>query len=119
MHPKKLCIRLSIVMALLLLHPQPINSKTVLLTQDQLLEILVDLELTKVMVYDQTEQEYQTEQEMATSKQAIFHQQVMGIYEYHGIDAATFVRSYAHHLANVDQVSILYDQLIKKLEEMV
>jgi hypothetical protein len=89
------------------------DAKLSLLTQDQLVDILVDLELTKAIVYQQDKQE------IAALDQRIFHQQAIGIYKSHGTDPVTFAHSYAYHLADTDQVYIIYEKLIKRLETLL
>ena len=52
-------------------------------------------------------------------KRHVFHQQVVGIYKSYGVDPIVFAHSYAYHLADVGQVYIIYEKLVKRLETLL
>jgi hypothetical protein len=93
-------------------HQVVASNQTPFLTQDQLLEVLVDLELTQVMI----QQDIPHDPPLA---QTVFQEQVELIFNAHAIDRALFQQSYFHYLTNPKQFKSLQEQLVTQLEKLL
>jgi hypothetical protein len=83
-----------------------------ILAPDQLIAVLVDLELTRTIAY----QDIPYEPELA---QAIFEEQAELIFKAHAMDRALFQESYLHYLNDPKQFKSLHDKLITQLEKLL
>src|SRR5437879_2371490 len=88
------------------------NTQSATLTQDQLVEVLVDLELAKAMLYD-------TEDSNPNLTTPLFQEQAELIFNAHVIDKAMFQKSYFYYLADPKRLQAVYDQLIDRLEKLL
>ena len=104
---------LALIMACSTIHHALANSKSETLTQEQLVEVLVDLELAKAII-DNQESGKQPE-----AKDALFQEQVQLICDAHAIDTGIFQKTYINYLTEPNRLEVLYDQLINKLEKFL
>ena len=81
-----------------------------LLTQDQMVSILVDLELAKAMVWYYADNE-------ATASQ-LLKKNAFLIYQAYDIDSDTFQKSYQYYLTQLEVMKEIYGAVIKRLEEL-
>lgn len=88
------------------------STQAPLLTQDQLVNVLADLELTKVMIY-------QDEPNNPNLANTLFQEQVALIFNTHAIDQTLFQQSYFHYLTDPKQFKSLQEQLIAQLEKLL
>ena len=103
---------LAIVMACGLINQNLAHIQSSILTQDQLIEVLADLELAKAMLYT-AEASNQAEIDI------LFQEQAQLIYEAHATDAKSLQESYMDFLKNPIGLQSLYDQLIVRLEKLL
>ncbi|ACE06493.1 hypothetical protein Aasi_1157 [Candidatus Amoebophilus asiaticus 5a2] len=103
---------LALVMACGLISQNLAHIQSSILTQDQLIEILADLELAKAMLYT-------SEDNKQTEIDNLFQEQAQLIYETHATDAVTLQESYIEYLNNPIRLQWLYDQLIVRLEKLL
>lgn len=82
------------------------------LTQEQLIEVLVDLELTQVMVQQDTSHDPQL-------AQTVFQEQAELIFKSHAIDQNLFQQSYFQYLTDPKQFKVLQEKLITQLEKLL
>lgn len=92
--------------------PVVASTQTPFLTQDQLIAILVDLELTRVMIH----QDIPDDPQLA---QTVFQEQVELIFNAHAMDQALFQQSYFHYLTDPKQFKSLQEQIITRLEKLL
>lgn len=88
------------------------SHQTAILTPNQLMEVLVDLELTQALVYEDIPHDL----ELA---QTTFQAQIELIFKAHAIDQALFQESYFHYLADPKQFKSIQEQLITQLEKLL
>ena len=81
-----------------------------LLTQDQMVSILVDLELAKAMVAYYTDNE-------ATASQ-LLKENALLIYQAHDVSPDTFQASYRYYLSHLESMKEIYETVIERLEEL-
>ena len=81
-----------------------------LLTQDQMVSILVDLELAKAIVGYYTDNE-------ATASQ-LLQKNALLIYQAYDTSPDTFQKSYQHYLTQLEVMKEIYEAVIKQLEEL-
>lgn len=103
---------LALVMACGLISQNLAHTQSNILTQEQLVEVLADLELAKAMVYT-------SESSSLAEVDLLFQEQAQLIYEAHVTDSTTFQKSYMHYLNAPIQLQAIYDQLIIRLEQLL
>jgi hypothetical protein len=103
---------LALVMACGLISQNLAYTQSNILTQEQLVEVLADLELAKAMVYT-------SESSSLAEVDLLFQEQAELIYKAHATDITTFHKSYMHYLDAPIQLQAIYDQLIIKLEQLL
>lgn len=81
-----------------------------LLTQDQMVSILVDLEVAKAIVGYYTD-------DKATASQ-LLKENARLIYESYDITPDTFQKSYQYYLTHLEMLKQIYDEVIVRLEEL-
>lgn len=81
-----------------------------LLSQNQMVAILVDLELAKAMVGYYTDDE-------ATASQ-LLDENVHLIYRVYDVTPDTFQKSYQYYLTHLEIMREIYDEVIERLEEL-
>jgi hypothetical protein len=87
-------------------------AKTQHLTQGKLVEVLVDLELTQVIVH----QAYSNNPELV---QAVLQEQVKLVFSAHHIDQTLFQQSYLYYLSIPQQFRTIQEQLIDRLKQLL
>lgn len=85
---------------------------TKLLTEDQLVKIMVDLELTKTLIYHDIPDDEPLAQQILQAQQAL-------IFEAHAVSQAMFHRSYARCLQNPLKFKKLQEAVITQLEQLL
>lgn len=104
---------LALIMACGIINNTLASTNSGTLTQDQLVEILVDLELARAIMY------YDDNNNLRKQADILFQEQVQLICEDHFIDTATFQKSYIDYLNHPTRLEALYNQVIGKLEELL
>jgi len=104
---------LAVIMACGAINNTLASNKSQPLTQEQLVEVLVDLELVRAII-DNRENGNQTEK-----TDSLFQEQVHLICDAHAIDTAIFQKTYINYLTDPRRLAVLYDQLINKLEKLL
>ncbi len=82
------------------------------LDADQLVNIIVDLELAKTLIYHDVEDDEQLAQQLLKEQQAL-------IFETYGIDQASFQRSYEQFLHTPKKFKQLQEAVITQLEQRI
>jgi len=85
---------------------------TALLTRDQMVSILVDLELAKSMAC------YYADDGDQDMYSWLFNKNVLLIYQAHDIDSDTFHKSYKHYLAHLESMQAIYEVVITRIEAL-
>lgn len=80
-----------------------------LLTQEQMVSILVDIEVARAMAWH-----YTADEDAAC---ALFQKNALLIYQAYDIDLDTFQKSYQYYLTHLDIMKEIYALVIKRLEE--
>lgn len=88
------------------------HTSTKLISEDQLVKIIVDLELTKTLIYHDLPDNEQL-------AEAIFQEQQALIFEKYAIDKAIFQQSYEHFLHTPQKFKLLQEAVITQLEQML
>ena len=101
-----------IILGVLLCMLSSVSKKppTGLLTQDQMVSILVDLALAKAMV------QYYTDDEATAS--GLFKKNALLIYQVYGVDLYAFQESYQYYLTHLEIMQGIYGMVIKRLEAL-
>ena len=81
-----------------------------LLSKDQMVAILVDLELAKAMVDHYADD--------ADTARLLFQKNELLIYQAHETDSDTFQKSYQHYLTHLAKMQEIYELVIKQIEEL-
>jgi hypothetical protein len=88
------------------------HTSTKLISEDQLVKIIVDLELTKTLIYHDLPDNEQL-------AETIFQEQQALIFEKYAIDKAIFQQSYEHYLHTPQKFKLLQEAVITQLEQML
>ncbi len=81
-----------------------------LLSQEQMISILVDLEVAKAMARHYTADEDTT--------RALFQKNALLIYQAYDIDLDTFQKSYQYYLTHLEIIEKIYEAVVKRLEAL-
>jgi Domain of unknown function (DUF4296) len=81
-----------------------------LLTQEEMVPILVDLEVAKAMAWH-----YAAD---APTARELFKKNAFLIYQAYDKDLDTFQKSYQYYLAHVEMMNEIYELVIKRLEDV-
>ena len=88
------------------------KKKLITLTQDKLVEILVDLELAKATIYDVKNSDQ-------PETMALFKEQAKIIYKAHNVDEQVLYDTYLRYITDPVKSQILYDQVLNRLEKLL
>lgn len=82
-----------------------------IITQDKMVEILVDLELTKSLAYNYNHTDDEANQ--------VFEQNVNLIYTTHNLSPEAFKESYIYYMKQPQIFLTIYNEVVYKLENML